>query len=74
MNCPHYTTLEPKNRARKPRLAIGRSAARLATAPSTNATSTPFNFLDYPTDVVLLVVFWRLRYTLSLRDLAEMFW
>ena len=31
------------------------------------------NFLEYPTDIVLLVVLWRLRYKLSLRDLAEMF-
>jgi transposase-like protein len=36
-------------------------------------TDTPFNFLEYPTDLVLLVVLWRLRYKLSLRDLAEMF-
>jgi transposase-like protein len=36
-------------------------------------TGTAFNFLEYPTDVVLLVVLWRLRYKLSLRDLAEMF-
>lgn len=36
-------------------------------------TETPFNFLEAPTDVVLLVVRWRLRYKLSLRDLAEMF-
>ena len=36
-------------------------------------TGTPFNFLDYPTDIVLLVVLWRLRYTVSLRDVAEMF-
>jgi len=36
-------------------------------------TGTPFNHLQYPTDVVLLVVLWRLRYKLSLRDLAEMF-
>jgi transposase-like protein len=36
-------------------------------------TSTPFNHLQYPTDLVLLVVLWRLRYKLSLRDLAEMF-
>jgi putative transposase len=36
-------------------------------------TGTPFNHLQYPTDLVLLVVLWRLRYTLSLRDLAEMF-
>jgi len=36
-------------------------------------TSTPFNFLEYPTDIVLLVIVWRVRYQLSLRDLAEMF-
>jgi transposase-like protein len=35
-------------------------------------TGTPFNFLEYPTDVVLLVVRWHLQYTLSLRDLAQM--
>ena len=29
--------------------------------------------LEFPTDVVMLVVLWRLRYKLSLRDLAEMF-
>jgi putative transposase len=38
-----------------------------------NETSTPFNYLEVPTDIVLLVVFWRLRYKLSLRDVAEMF-
>jgi len=36
-------------------------------------TGTSFNHLQYPTDLVLLVVLWRLRYKLSLRDLAEMF-
>lgn len=36
-------------------------------------TGTPFNELQVPTDVALLVVPWRLRYKLSLRDLAEMF-
>ncbi len=36
-------------------------------------TRTPFNPLQYPTDMVCLVVFWCLRYKLSLRDLAEMF-
>lgn len=29
--------------------------------------------MQVPTDIVLLVVLWRLRYTLRLRDLAEMF-
>jgi len=31
------------------------------------------NRVQYPSDVVALVVLWRLRYKLSLRDLAEMF-
>jgi transposase-like protein len=40
--------------------------------PLQRATGTPCNHLQYPTDSVLLAVLWRLRYTLSLRDLAEM--
>ncbi len=36
-------------------------------------TGTAFNPVQCPTDVVMLVVLWRLRYKLSLRDLAEMF-
>jgi len=36
-------------------------------------TGTPFNYLEFPTDIVLLAVIWRLRYKLSLRDIAEMF-
>ena len=38
----------------------------------TERIDTPFNFLDYPTDIVLLVVPWCLRDKLSLEDLAEM--
>ena len=33
----------------------------------------PFNRLQYPTDVVCLVISWRFRYKVSWRDLAEMF-
>jgi putative transposase len=36
-------------------------------------TGAAFNHLQFPTDIVLLVVLWRLRYKLSLRDLTEMF-
>src|SRR3954449_6669702 len=31
------------------------------------------NRAQYPTDVIALVVLWRLRYRLTLRDLSEMF-
>jgi putative transposase len=36
-------------------------------------SDTVLNRAQYPSDVIALVVFWRLRYKLSLRDLPEMF-
>ena len=36
-------------------------------------TGTALNRAQYPSDVVALVVLWRLRYKLSLRDLVAMF-
>jgi len=36
-------------------------------------SGTVLNRAQYPSDVIALVVFWRLRYKLSLRDLPEMF-
>src|ERR1700759_2970726 len=36
-------------------------------------SGTVLNRAQYPSDVIALVVLWRLRYKLSLRDLAEMF-
>jgi transposase-like protein len=38
-----------------------------------NERSTSQLKTQYPSDAIALVVFWRLRYKLSLRDLAEMF-
>jgi transposase-like protein len=36
-------------------------------------TGTPFNFVEVPTDIVFQVVLYRVRYKLSVRDVAEMF-
>ena len=36
-------------------------------------SGTALNRAQYPSDIIALVVLWRLRYKLSLRDLAEMF-
>ncbi len=36
-------------------------------------SGTVLNHAQYPSDVIALVVLWRLRYRLTLRDLAEMF-
>ena len=35
-------------------------------------TGTPFNDLQFPTDIVLMAVLWRLRYKLGFRDVAEL--
>ena len=45
----------------------------VATAEFNERTGTPFNFLEFPTDIVFEIVLCRLRYKLSLRNLAEMF-
>ncbi len=73
MPCPHCTT--PATTELSKRTTLGYRTFRCSTCRHTfnERTGTPFNYLDYPTDIVLLVVLWRLRYTLSLRDLAEMF-
>ena len=36
-------------------------------------SGTLLNHTQYPSDVIALVVLWRLRYRLTLRDLCEMF-
>src|ERR671932_2917378 len=40
---------------------------------SNERSGTVLNHAQYPSDVIALVVLWRLRYRLTLRDLAEMF-
>jgi putative transposase len=73
MPCPHCavtTTAEQPGRT-----ALGYRTFRCPGCRRTfnERTGTPLNHLQVPTDIVLLVVLWRLRYKLSLRDLAEMF-
>jgi transposase-like protein len=73
MHYPHCASTNTKEQTQK--TTLGSRAFRCSTCKQffNERTGTPFNFLEYPTDVVLLVVLWRLRYKLSLRDLAEMF-
>src|SRR2546421_1045485 len=73
MNCPHCASTATKEQTKQ--TSLGYCTFRCSDCRRTfnERTGTPFNFLEYPTDIVLLVVLWRLRYKLSLRDLAEMF-
>ena len=73
MPCPHCAATATTEQPR--RIALGYRTFRCPACRRNcnERTGTPYNHLQYPTDLVLLVVLWRLRYKLSLRDLAEMF-
>src|SRR5713226_3828872 len=73
MNCPHCASPTTKEQTKKTSLGYRIFRCSDCRRSFNERTGTAFNYLEYPTDIVLLVVFWRLRYKLSLRDLAEMF-
>ncbi|WP_236601046.1 IS6 family transposase [Ktedonobacter sp. SOSP1-85] len=73
MNCPHCTSLTTKERQKSTVLGYRTFRCFACQRIFNERTGTPFNSLEYPTDIVLLVVVWRLRYKLRLRDLAERF-
>ncbi len=73
MNCLYCASTATKERTKKTSLGYRTFCCSACKRTFNERTGTSFNSLEYPTDVVLLVVLWRLRYKLSLRDLAEMF-
>jgi putative transposase len=73
MACPHCTATTTTERMKQTRLGYRTFRCSSCQRQFNERTGTPFNYLELPTDIVLLVVVWRLRYKLSLRDLAEMF-
>jgi len=73
MTCPHYQSTATVERPDRTELGYRRFRCRTCKRGFNERAGTPYNRLQYPTDVVCLVVLWRFRYKLSLRDLAEMF-
>src|SRR5215208_5489451 len=73
MKCPYCSSPTSTLLSRKTSLGYKTFSCRACRRTFNERTATPFNHLQFPTDIVLLVVLWRLRYKLSLRDLAEMF-
>ena len=75
MPCPHCAATATATAEQPRRTALGYRTfrCRVCRRIFNERTGTAFNHVQYPTDLVLLVVLWRLRYKLSLRDLAEMF-
>src|SRR5262245_52617852 len=73
MECPHCRTAITNALAKKTALEYKTFWCKECSRIFNERTGTLFNFLEYPRDIVFLVVFFRVRYKLSLRDLAEMF-
>jgi len=71
--CPHCAATATAEQPRRTALGYRTFRCRACRRIFNERTGTAFNQVQYPTDLVLLVVLWRLRYKLSLRDLAEMF-
>lgn len=72
MECPRCgSAATPKRRGRSA-LGYGRFTCRTCRHRFNERTGSPFNGLQFPTDVVLLAVLWRLRYKLGLSDVAEL--
>jgi putative transposase len=67
MNCPYCAASTTKKRVKKTELGYATFVCFVCRRTFNERTGTPFNHLGAPTDIVLLVVFWRLR------DVAEMF-
>ncbi len=72
-SCPHCSTSATTELEQKTILGYRCFRCTSCERRFNERTGTQFNFLEFPTDIVLLVVRWRLRYKLSLRDLADMF-
>jgi putative transposase len=73
MNCPYCAAPDTRKRAKKTKLGYATFFCPKCHHVFNERTGTLFNYLEFPTDIVLLAVLWRLRYKLSLRDVAEMF-
>ena len=73
MPCPHCESATTQEQPTRTSLGYRTFRCIACRRRFNERSGTPFNELSVPTDIVFLVVLWRLRYPLSLRHLAEMF-
>ena len=73
MDCPHCQSSSTTEQEGRTVHGFRRFRCRDCGRRYNERTGTVLNRVQVPTDIMFLVVFWRLRYKLSLRDLAEMF-
>src|SRR6266542_2103222 len=72
MTCPHCSSTAIRERRQRTALGYTCFTCRSCGRRFNERTRTPCNDLQFPTDVVLLAVLWRLRYKLGFRDVAEL--
>ena len=72
MTCPHCRSTATTSRRHRTELGYRRFRCRSCRRRFNERTGSGFNELQYPTDIVLLAVLWRLRYKLGFRDVAEL--
>ena len=72
--CPHCSSNQITNLQRTTTLGYTVFYCKACHCTFNERTNTPFNFLEFPTDIVFQVLLCRLRYKLSYRDVAEFFW
>ena len=72
MTCPECKATETTKRVGTTSIGYPRFLCHACGRRFNERSGTPVNDLQYPTDIVLNAVLWRLRYKLSLRDVAEL--
>jgi putative transposase len=73
MDCVACGSSEVTERPERTAQGYRRFRCRTCSKQYNERSGTVLNHAQYPSDVIALVVLWRLRYRLTLRDLAEMF-
>ena len=72
MTCPHCLSTSISKRQHRTSLGYRTFSCRVCRLRFNQRTGSPFNDLQFPTDVVLLAVLWRRRYKLGFREVAEL--
>jgi transposase-like protein len=72
MSCPHCLSTSISKRKHRTSLGYRTFYCQDCGRRFNERSGTEFNELQFPNDIVLLAVFWRLRYKLGFRDVAEL--
>lgn len=72
MNCPHCQSQDTKLHKPKTQLGYQQFRCRQCFKQFNERTATPFNFIEYPSEIVMLAVHYYYRFKTSLSDVVEL--